>query len=29
VGSIDTIGDIVAPTGDISDWSVDEEDNLN
>jgi prevent-host-death family protein len=28
VGSIDIIGDIVAPTGDISDWIVDEDDDL-
>jgi prevent-host-death family protein len=28
VGSIDIIGDIVAPTGDISDWIVDEDDEL-
>ena len=28
VGSTDIIGDIVAPTGDIADWIVDEDDNL-
>jgi prevent-host-death family protein len=26
VGSIDIIGDIVAPTGDIDDWTFDEDD---
>jgi prevent-host-death family protein len=26
VGSIDIIGDIVAPAGDISDWTFDEDD---
>jgi prevent-host-death family protein len=27
VGSITILGDIVAPTGDISDWKVDEDDD--